>query len=249
MRRSLPKGRRRSILTEKHKKALGILSFLLFLGFLVFVSVFFGKPLLSFVEDPEAFRAWVEEKGFLSRVVFMGMVAFQVVIALIPGEPLEIVAGIAFGSIEGTLLCLFGIAIGSAIVFLLVRRFGIKLVEVFFPMEKILSLKFLKNKKKVNAVVFFLMMIPGTPKDLISYFVGLTPMKLRRWLLLVLVSRIPSVLTSTVGGDALQGKQYLFAAIVFAVTALVSILGAFLYTCFVENRKNRNPMASTKEEQ
>jgi uncharacterized membrane protein YdjX (TVP38/TMEM64 family) len=228
-------------LTEKHKKTLAIIAFLVFCAFFVLVAVFLGRPLLSLVEDPESFRIWVKEAGFSSRIIFVGMVALQVVVALIPGEPLEIGAGIAFGSIEGTLLCLFGIVLGSAIVFLLVRRFGVKLVEVFFPMEKIRNLKFLQNKKRINLLFFFLMMIPGTPKDLLSYFVGLTPMKLSHWLVFCIFTRIPSVVTSTVGGDALQEKEYLFAGVLFAVTALISMLGAYLYGRFTSHReKNKS---------
>lgn len=229
----------RSILNETHKKAIAIIAFLVFFAFFVLVAVFLGRPLLSLVEDPEEFRIWVEEKGFLSKIIFVGMVALQVVVALIPGEPLEIGAGIAFGSLEGTILCLLGIALGSTVVFLLVKKFGIQLVEVFFPLEKIRNLKFLQNQKRVNTVFFFLMMIPGTPKDLISYFVGLTPMKLSQWLFLCMFTRIPSVVTSTVGGDALQGKEYVFAAILFAVTALISILGAYLYGLYTSHREKK----------
>ena len=58
---------------------------------------------------------------------------FQVVVAIIPGEPLEIAAGYAFGFWEGTLLCQIGIFLGSLTVFLFVRNWGIRVVEVFFP--------------------------------------------------------------------------------------------------------------------
>lgn len=191
------------------------------------------------MESPEDFRLWVEEKGFAASLLFVGMVALQVVVALIPGEPLEIVAGIAFGSFEGTVLCLLGIVLGSTIVFLLVRRFGVKLVEVFFSMEKIRNLKILQNKKRIGTLFFLVMTIPGTPKDLLSYFVGLTPMKLSHWLVLCVLTRIPSVVTSTVGGDALQGKEYLFAVVLFAATALISVLGAYLYGRFTERKEKK----------
>lgn len=227
-------------MTEKHRKALSLVSLLLLLLFFLFITVFLGKPLMSFLKDPEAFRLWVEEKGWLARVFFVGMMVLQVVVALIPGEPLEIAAGVAFGSIEGTLLVMAGIAIGSTIIFLLVRLFGVKLVEVFFSMEKIHSLKFLQNHKRLEGILLLVMMIPGTPKDLISYFVGLTPIKLGRWIFLTSFARIPSVVTSTLGGDALGEERYLFAAAVFLVTAGISLLGLFFYDRMVSKRKEKN---------
>ena len=163
----------------------------------------------------------------------------QVIVAFIPGEPLEIGAGYAFGAVEGSLLCLGGILLGSLIVFLAVRRFGVKLVEVFFSMDKIRSLKFLQNEKRMNTAAFFIFLLPGTPKDLLSYFVGLTPMKQSTWLLMTSVARIPSVVTSTIGGNALSSENYLTAIIVFAVTAVISIGGWLIYNRWIQRRQNK----------
>ena len=119
--------------------------------------------------------------------------------------------------------------IGSVIIFALVRKFGVKLVELFFSMEKINSLKFLQNKQRLNTIYFIVMCLPGTPKDLLSYFAGLTDMKLRTWLLIATVARIPSVITSTIGGSALGSEQYLFAIIAFAATLALSGIGLLIY--------------------
>ena len=224
-------------MNEKQKKIAGAFVFAALGLFFLGVTVFLGKPLLSLVEDPEVFRAWVEEKGWVARLIFIGMVTVQVIVALIPGEPLEIGAGIAFGSVEGTLLCLVGITVGSAIVFFLVRKLGVRLVEVFFSMEKIHSLRILQNERRLEKILFLLMMIPGTPKDLICYFIGLTEMKLGTWLVMTFFARIPSVVTSTVGGDALGEKNYIFAFILFAVTAAVSVGGAILFDRISNRRK------------
>lgn len=157
------------------------------------------------------------------------MMALQVVGAVIPGEPLEIGAGYTFGAWEGTGLCLLGAVVGSAVVFLLVRLYGVRLVERFFPVEKIRQLRFLKDAHRRDLLMFILCFIPGTPKDLLSYFVGLTDMSLARWLAIVSVARIPSVITSTIGGDALGGQNYRFAVAVFALTVLIGAAGLMVY--------------------
>ncbi|MBR2615820.1 MAG: TVP38/TMEM64 family protein [Clostridia bacterium] len=226
-------------LTDRVRKGLSIGFLILFLVAFVLITVFLGKPLLKLFEEPEVFRAWVEEKGWSARILFVGMVVFQVIVALIPGEPLEIAAGFAFGSLEGTLLCMAGIALGSLLVFCLVRSLGVKLVEVFFPVEKIHSLRFLQNSRRVEILLFLIMLIPGTPKDLISYFVGLTEMKLSRWVVLTTVARIPSVVTSTVGGNALGEGQYLFAVIVFAVSIAISLAGLAIYDRITRKKEEK----------
>lgn len=193
------------------------------------VTYYVGKPMIKFVSEPERFRAWVDNHGIWGRLAFLGMTMLQVIVAVIPGEPMELVAGYAFGSVEGTALCIIGATLGGIPVFLLVRKFGMKAVEVFFSKEKTDSLKFLKSSPKRDFWIFILFLIPGTPKDLLNYFVGLTDMKMSRWLLISLVARIPSIVTSTIGGDALGMKKYAFAAVVFAVTLAVSGAGILIY--------------------
>ena len=219
----------RTQLTEAHKKKIYLFAIIVALIFIAAVGYLVGKPMIEFVREPESFRAWVDSSGFVSRVIFVGMVVFQLIIALIPGEPLEMGAGYAFGACEGTILCIIGCVIGSALVFLFVRRFGVKLVEVFFPREKIRSLRFLQDSRRLNLLTFIVFFIPGTPKDLLSYFIGLTDMKLGTWLLITAVARIPSIVTSTVTGDALGLKDYQFALIAFGVTLALSLAGILVY--------------------
>lgn len=188
-----------------------------------------GVPLVRFASEPEKFRLWVESSGVWSRFAYAGMVIFQVIIAFLPGEPFEIAAGYAFGAVEGTILCLAASTLGSVLVFLLVRRYGMRLVELFFPADKLKSIRFLKTTPKRGFIFFIIFMIPGTPKDLLCYFAGLTDMKLLTWLAICSLGRLPAIITSTVGGDALGTSDYRFAIIVFAVTLGISLIGIAVY--------------------
>ena len=220
----------KSKFTENNKKTLGIIAIILLLLFFGALSWFVGRPMINFVSEPEKFRIWVDAHG---------MMVFQVVLALIPGEPLEIGAGYAFGAFEGTLLAVIGTVLGTAIVFFLVKKFGIKFCEIFFSREKLLSLKILKNKKKRDIIAFLVFFLPGTPKDLLTYFLGLTDIKFSYVLFLSSIARLPSVITSTLGGDALGVRKYATALIVFAITGVISLCGVFVYRKFIEYRNNR----------
>ena len=227
------------MITDKKRKILSGTVIIAFLVFCFVVGWFVGRPMLRFVEDYDGFKAWIEQSGFMGRVYFVLMVIFQVIIALVPGEPLEIAAGFAFGAIEGTILCVIGITVGSIIVFYLVRKFGIKLVEVFFSTEKIKSLKFLQNKKKVTALVFLMFFLPGTPKDLLTYFVGLTKINFWAFFFIASIARLPSIVTSTIGGDRLVEGDYFVAIVVFVATFALSVLGWFAYTKILRSKDNQ----------
>lgn len=224
-------------LTKKQQKAVAGIAVGLFFLLSVFVVLFLGKPLVRSLSEPERFKAWLDGFGIWGRLCYTGLVALQVFFAVIPGEPFEIFAGYAFGAVEGTILNLAGAWIGGAIVFFFVRRFGVRAVEIFFSKEKIESLKFLHNSPKREAILFFLYTIPGTPKDLLCYYAGLTDIGTRRWLIFSLIGRLPSILSSTVGGHALSSKNYLAAIIVFAVTVAISGVGIWIYYRFCEKHK------------
>lgn len=119
---------------------------------------------MKFVSEPERFRAWVNSGGIWGRIAFIGMIVLQTVIPIIPGEPMEIGAGYAFGTVEGTLLCMLGAVIGGAIVFAFVRKFGIKAVEVFFPKEKDRIDWFFKRYKAVKLIGVYCLFYTGNAK-------------------------------------------------------------------------------------
>ncbi len=226
-------------LTQKQKKGIAIACIVLFVLLSAAICWFIGKPMIKFVSEPETFRQWIDDRGIWGQLAFLGMMILQVFVAVIPGEPLEICAGYAFGMWEGTLLCLIGTVVGSALVFLFVRKFGVKAVEIFFSREKIQSLKFLQKSAKRDFLVFMIYLIPGTPKDLLCYVVGLTDMKLSTMLLITTIARIPSVITSTIGGNALGMQDYLFAVLAFAGTLLISGIGILIYRriCAVHQKR------------
>lgn len=220
----------------KGQKIAAIASIAVFFIVLALLAVFVGGPIIKTLGDPASFRDWVEARGIWGRVLFVGIMVLQVIIAFIPAEPLEIAAGYAFGAVWGTLLVWLGLVLGTMIVFLFVRKIGVKAVEVFFPREKIDSIKYLNNEKALNAAAFTLFLIPGTPKDLLTYVAGLTKIRLLPWVLLTSLARIPSVVTSTISGNALGLQHYGLAIIVFAATALVSGVGILLYRRYHKKR-------------
>jgi uncharacterized membrane protein YdjX (TVP38/TMEM64 family) len=98
-------------------------------------------------------------------------------------------------------------------------------------------MRFLKDTGRVYLLAFLLFLVPGTPKDTLTYLVGLTSMRLPVFLLLMSVARIPSILSSTLGGEALGNQDYRLAILIFGLTALLSAAGMGAYALYVRRRQ------------
>lgn len=217
-------------LTEQQKKTLSVLAIVIFVLLSAALAWFVGRPMVRFARQPEQFRAWVDGHGAWGPLAYAAMVFLQVLVAIIPGEPLEIAGGYAFGAWAGTALCLLGAVLGSVTVFALVRRWGRGLVGVFFPADKLEELQFLLHTSPKRTALFWLIFtVPGTPKDLLCYFAGLTDLPWGIWLLIATVGRLPSIVTSTVGGSALGEQNYRAAVIAFALALAVAGVGYVIY--------------------
>ncbi len=224
---------------QRRRKWFGAISLILFAVVFILLTLFFTKILAPYLKSTEQLRTFLDSFGWKGYLILMGLQCLQVLVALIPGEVIEVGAGYAYGAMEGTLICLVGVAISSALIFLLVKKIGITLVEIFISREKIQQLRFINSEKKLKRVVFLLFFIPGTPKDVFTYFVGLTDMRLSEFLFISLIARIPSVVSSTISGQMLGEKHFVTAGIVYAVTCVISIFGYILYKRIVHHRQSK----------
>ncbi len=189
----------------------------------------FGKKMTVFISDPVTFKAWLGQYDGFSQVVFVLIRSLQTVVKFFPAEPLEIGSGYAFGTFGGLAWCLLGSFLGSLVIVLLTKKFGVKFVNKFIPTDDINSLAFLKNKKKLMMFIFIFYLIPGTPKDIMTYAAGLTKISMTKFLLVTTIARIPSIITSTFCGSAFGEGNKMLALAVFVATAVFSVACAFIY--------------------
>ncbi|GHU50171.1 TVP38/TMEM64 family protein [Spirochaetia bacterium] len=190
-------------------------------------------PLLSRLQDDvyrERFSAWIHSLGPKGILILSGLQVLQIVVAVIPGEPVELIAGAAYGTFGGLFICLGACVLASSFVYVLVRRFGESFLYRFFSKEKLeryTFLRFLHSRQKTAIAVFILFLIPGTPKDLLTYLVPLSGLKASHFILISGFARIPSILSSTwMGATAVQGN-WLALLLLFAATAGLGLCGIF----------------------
>ena len=194
---------------------------------------------LATEEGRESFKEFVDGIGFFGWLVTLGIQLLQIFVALIPGEPVELMLGYVWGPWLGTLTCLIGIFIGTCVIYFTVKRLGRPFVRKIVGDRDMSKYKFLNDPRKIDLTVFILFFIPGTPKDALTYIAPLAPITPVSYLLIATFARIPSVVTSTILGGSIAQGDYTMAIIVFAVTAIISLLGIILGNKYIKRRGDR----------
>ena len=219
------------------KIILMILVIAIFIG--VIIYMFPVMKNLSTREGQIAFRDKVESSGFLGMLSLFGLQVANIFLIVIPGEPIEIIAGMCYGAFWGTIFVMVSACIITIGIFFLVRKLGRKFVYDFCSkerIEKIENSKLFKNPKKIEMIMLILFLIPGTPKDLLVYLGGLLPIKASRFILISTLARIPSIISSTIAGDQLAVGQWQLGLILYAAIIVLVLIIIFIYNKFDKDK-------------
>lgn len=178
----------------------------------------------------------VQNAGAAGVLILLGMQFLQIVVAFIPGEVVQLAAGLMYGPLFGSIIILVGCVISSSIVYKLVHALGAPFVQGMVSTEHLEKFHAFEESGKLDIVVFILFLIPGMPKDVFTYLVPLTDMQYKKFITLTTIGRIPGVVGSTYAASGFASGEIvgpiivLVALAVIAVVAIVfrdKILGAF----------------------
>ncbi|MBQ7847198.1 MAG: TVP38/TMEM64 family protein [Clostridia bacterium] len=213
-----------------------------FIAAVILAAVFF-YPYLKDLRFDVTEEWLVQVKGKLDRfgvfkyLIVLMVQVLQVLLAFIPGEPVEILAGYMCGTLGGLAIALLGVALGTSVIYLAVMKWGRRLVDKVADSKAYEKMRFLHKSASRDGLLFLLFFIPGTPKDFLTYFAPLLKIKLTRLLLIVLVARIPSVISSTYLGATLSKGDLSFSILIFALTAAVGAAGIIVNDLLLEQKK------------
>lgn len=229
------------------KVILTVLSIVLFMGLIIYLLPVM-KGLLT-QEGRLAFKERLDGMGAGKFGIMFALEVAQILLVVLPGEPLEILAGMCFGTIWGTIFIMATACFTTTIIFLLIRKFGRAYVEEFFKkdkLDKIENSKFFKDQKNIEIIMTILFIIPGTPKDLLVYLGGLLPIKPVRFILISTFARFPSVITSTLIGASLLNGNVLMSIIIYIATFLITVIFIFIVNKFDKNKVASEAIKSMK---
>ncbi len=216
-----------SKMSKGAKIALLVTAIALFIAFCVLIG-WLCLPIYDMLKDPATqlrFEAWVQSLGIFGVLLMLLIQVLQIVIAFIPGEVVQVLAGAMYGTWGGLLLCLAGCVVASALVFIVIRKFGRGLVVKLFGEDKLDKFEFLNESEKLDTLVFILFLIPGLPKDTLTYIVPLSNIKLTNFLVLSTIGRIPGMVASTLIGSSITDANWPLIIAVFVIIIVVGLLG------------------------
>jgi uncharacterized membrane protein YdjX (TVP38/TMEM64 family) len=162
-----------------------------------------------------------------------------VIIAPIPGELTQFAGGYVYGTLPGALLSVIGILLGSMVVFGLGRWFGLPLLKVLIPEKAFEKFGFLLNHSRTELLILVLFLIPGSPKDILTYIAGLTPVKPTHFFVSAMVARFPGILMSSYIGAHVEAKSYGPVIVASAIALGLFVAGVLMQDRIMMRLKSR----------
>lgn len=222
---------------------------------ILLIATTYMVPIIKQLDTPEGqaqFKEKIQQSGMIGPLILFGLEIAQVLLAILPGEPIEVLAGICFGPIWGTIFLMISVFIITCIIYFLVKKYGRKFIYEFFPKEEVNKLensKLFKDSKKIEMVMIILFLIPCTPKDLLVYIGGLLPIKSSRFILISTLLRFPSIISSTIAGDNILGGEWKIGILAYIITFVITFLVVFIVNKLDKNKVTEDIIESMKNKE
>lgn len=200
---------------------------LVLVGVALLVSLYFAlQRYVPFLFRPAELRLWIGQFGIFAPLVFILVQTLQVIFAPIPGQALALVGGYLFGPVEGTVYSLVGVFLGSAIAFTLAKRYGRGFVEETLQDDVVARFDGFVERVGFPGLIVFVV-VPGLPDDAICFLAGLTPLRLRSFMLAIVIGRSPAYVLTVYAGGELGSGRFVEGLALVAFLILLSVLGYY----------------------
>jgi len=224
---------------KKFKLAINIILILLFAAAVVYITAKYGPYITRLASKPEHLKSVLNSYGWKGIIVFILLQVLQVVIVAIPGEFVQVAGGYIYGVWLGTLYSFIGIVLGSVLIFLVSRFLGYSLVKAFVSPKSLEKFSFMMNNNKSEIPMFVRFLIPGMPKDILTYIASLTPIKPLRFFIVITAGRFPALFASSYIGYSAQKGNYLIAVVLSAAALALFAAGVFFKDRIIGRLRNK----------
>lgn len=212
---------------SRHKRILAYLKFALLLLFLIGVPVFlylkFGADVFS-KDSSVRLLSYLRANKKTAFLLIIAIQAMQIIICILPGQPIQFASSYMFGILPGFLLSIVGAVIGTAISFYLSKILGRDIINIFFDKDKVDDYHNKLNSGRGLSLVMLIYLIPGVPKDLVSYVAGISDMKFKPFIFVSTIARSPGMLGSLLLGHFFGRQNYLAISITSVIAAVLVII-------------------------
>ena len=216
------------------KKIIAILKLILLVAVIAGIPAFlylrYGSGIFS-KDTAYNVLEYLRQNSRIAFLLIIGIQVIQVVVCVLPGQPIQFAASYMFGVGRGYLLSVIGAVIGTTISFYLAKSLGSEAMHLFFGEEKIRDYQRRLNSGRGLLLTFLIYLIPGVPKDLVSYAAGISEMRFKPFLMAATIGRSPAMLGSLLAGHFFGKENYTAIIILTVVIALIMLI------CFVKRDK------------
>ena len=226
-------------------KAIKLIALIITIAILIIATIYM-IPVIKQINTPEG-QAEVKEKitnsGITGMLILFGLELAQVVLAILPGEPVELLAGICFGPIWGTIFLIISVFIVTAMIYFFVKKYGRDFIYEFFPKEKVTKLensKLFKDTQKIETVMALLFLV---------YIGGLLPIKASRFLAIATLLRFPSIISSTIAGNKLLQGKWQVSILAYVITFVLTFIVIYIVNKFDKNKVTKDVINSVKNKE
>ena len=115
--------------------------------------------------------------------------------------------------------------VGTLVVTALVGALGPRVVRALFSDDQLEKVSWLRDSARFELVMLVVFLVPGTPKDALTYVAGLTDCPWWRIAVIATVGRVPSIVTSTLAAGFAAEGAWAAAGATLAVAVVLAAAG------------------------
>lgn len=209
-------------------KKIFLISFSLIIIFSIIIPIIFNiLPHIIFLyksDNKHALYEYLHSFGSKGILILIILQVFQVLSFVIPAPIIWITAGLTYEPLEALFCCIIGIVIGNSIAFYLGRKFGNRLIDALISKGNLSKFSYIENSKHAVLIEFLLYLIPIIPNSIIPYIYARTKISYFKFISIIAVACIPSILFSAYFGHIAISGHMTAAAIIILLSLITAVL-------------------------
>ena len=225
----------------KRNNILKVSVLLIIILVIVILNNYYGwSEYLSDAQNLEFVKQIVNDNILFAISIYIIITIIGCVVLAIPGVTFALFAGILFGPILGTFVCLIATTIGASMAFIVGRFFLKDMIKPMLEKNKTLkNLLFSDNDKSDLIILMITRMVPIFPYNLQNFAYGITDIGFWKYTIYTFIFMFPGVAFFTIGSSGLTAgaNKWKYFIIAGVLAIIVTIAGIFIQRKYLENSK------------
>lgn len=224
-------------MAQKEKKSFGkiIIAVAVLVALVVILKVTGVFDMLT-IENLQNLKEWINSFGVVAPILYLVLYTIGGV-AFLPGTPLALLAGIAFGPVWGSLLACTGATLGATLAFIVARYAARKMVEEWASKNEVFKKIDQGVEKQGWRMLMITRLVPVFPYNVQNFAYGLTKINLLTFILVSFICMLPGAIAFCfMAGAIIAGESITQVMIYFGIGAVFFVLIS-LIPGWMEKRK------------